>query len=109
MFDLVKPFKIIADSGTTGILLLTEILYMIITRTISNIKPDQEKFYDKENLFLPIDNSIMKLLNVLYAFDLSFNLINTFQFEEKSVKIWVFTIVEPSLIFVDKEALGFLM
>ena len=110
MFETGITQKIIVDSGTTQHLIANSDL-------IRNYYVDYSEYqigsgeilpsYGKGTLLLSLDNGFLKLTNVWYAPDLSFNLISTIQLGEKGVEMWLRTTDQPSQILHDGTILGY--
>ena len=63
--------------------------------------------YGKGTLLLPLDNGFLKLTNVWYAPDLSFNLISTIQLGEKEIVMWLHTTNQSSQILYNGDILDY--
>ncbi len=110
MFETGFTRKIIADSGTIQHLIANCELIRDYYDNHSEYQTGSVEVlssYRKGTLILPLANSFLKLANVWYAQDLSFNLIRTIQLGEKGFEMWLQTTDKPSQNLHDGEILGY--
>lgn len=111
MTEISHPQNIIADSGTTQHLIANRSLIQDYYDDYSEYQTGSGEVlpsYGKGTLCLPLDNGILRLLDVWYAPDLGFNLVSTIQLGRKGVEVWLRTANNPSQVLHNGAILGYL-